>query len=135
MKTGRLFQHQMFDFDGLNGQKITRLVAVYEDEFSDNVVMVYLKTENQPWHSFFLEPGYGAWENWQEFDLEEDDGYFYSDKTDDFRLKNAVIERIFCTLDENENSRISIQCTDNKIITLKTVGEKDILQISTLAEF
>lgn len=121
MNIGRLFQNQEFIFSGFDGQKIEKLIAVYDEPHCKNVVMVYLKVKNHLWHQFFLDIGIGFWENWEENEIEKDESFIYIDKTDDFQIKNKTIEKIWCEIDKNENSQINIKLTDGKQITLKTV--------------
>lgn len=139
MMIGRLFQNQKFVFSDFNGQKIEQLVAVYDDSHCKNVIMVYLKVKNHSWHQFFLDIGIGFWENWGENEIETDDSFVYIDKTDDFQLKNKIIEKIWCDIDENENSQICIKLTDGTQIVLKTVynthsQSEDKLEISKLGQ-
>lgn len=139
MNIGRLFQDREFVFSGLNGQKLEQLVAVYDDFYCKNVVMVYLKAKNYSWHQFFLDINIGFWENWGENEIETDDSFVYIDKTDDFQLKNKIIEKIWCDIDENENSQICIKLTDGTQIVLKTVynahsQSEDKLEISKLGQ-
>lgn len=139
MNIGRLFQDREFVFSGLNGQKLEQLVAVYDNFHCKNVVMVYLKAKNHSWHQFFLDMNIGFWENWEENEIETDDSFVYIDKTDEFQLKNKIIEKIWCDIDENENSRICIKLTDSTQIVLKTVYDahsqsEDKLEISKLCQ-
>ncbi|CEN33443.1 hypothetical protein [Capnocytophaga cynodegmi] len=139
MKIGRLFQNQEFVFSDFNGQKIEQLIAVYNDSHCKNVVMIYLKVKNHSWHQFFLDIGIGFWENWGENEIEIDDSFTYIDKTNDFGIKNNIIEKIWCEIDTNDNSQINIKLTDGRQITLKTIcnthcKNEDRLEISNIID-
>ncbi|MEP0480156.1 MAG: hypothetical protein ABJD23_08075 [Nonlabens sp.] len=113
---GRLYQDSEFEFDEFNGLKIEQLI-VCENPKTKEPILIYLKVENKNWHQFFLDAGYGFWENWDEIDT-EDDSYDFIDCTDKFDLKGQIINRIFCKPDLN-NSRITLDLENSMKLILK----------------
>ncbi|MDB2539183.1 hypothetical protein N9X23_02320 [Flavobacteriales bacterium] len=113
---GRLYQDSEFEFDEFNGLKIEQLI-VCENPETKEPILIYLKVENRNWHQFFLDAGYGFWENWDEIDT-EDDSYNFIDCTDKFDLKGQIISRIFCEPDLN-NSKITLDLENSMKLILK----------------
>lgn len=113
---GRLYQDSQFEFNEFNGLKVEKLI-VCENPETKEPILIYIKVENRNWHQYFLDAGYGFWENWDEIDI-EDDSYDFIDSTDRFDLKGKVISRIYCKPDFN-NSKITLELEDSRELTLK----------------
>ncbi|QSW91476.1 MULTISPECIES: hypothetical protein [Flavobacterium] len=118
---GRIFQDDNFIFTEFNGLKLEKLV-VCENPETKEPILIYLKVENHNWHQYFLDAGFGVWENWNIIDIDNDDdeSFDYIDKTSDFDLSQKVISKIWCEPDQN-NCKISIAFESNEILVLQTV--------------
>lgn len=118
---GRLYQDDNFIFTEFNGLKIERLI-VCENPETKNPIIIYLKVENNNWHRYFLDTGFGCWENWEILDT-DDDSYNYLDKTAEFNLFNKTIYKIWCAPHEH-NSQIIIEFENNEKLILRTIEPK-----------
>jgi hypothetical protein len=117
MKQERLYQDDNFRFTGFDGLKLERIVAC-EDPKTKNVIIVYIKVENNNWHRFFIDMGFGVWENWGELDI-TDESYNFIDYADNFGLVNQIILKISCQPDNN-NCRIIIKFSSGEKLILRT---------------
>ncbi|MDH7447822.1 hypothetical protein [Aquimarina sp. 2201CG14-23] len=113
---GRLYQDSHFEFNEFNGLKIEKLIVCENPETKEPII-IHIKVKNRNWHQYFLDAGYGFWENWDEIDT-EDDSYHFIDCTDKFDLKDQIVSRIFCKPDLN-NSRITLELKNNTKLILK----------------
>ena len=115
---GRLYQSNNFIFEEFNSLKIEK-TFICENPETKSVIIVYVKVENNGWHQFFLDAGYGFWEDWEEIDL-SDENYNYIDITATFHLNESPIKQVVCQPNGN-NSEIFIEFeTRNKFI-LRTI--------------
>ena len=93
-------------------------MIAYEDELQPGLLL--LKPSNQQWQLFFLDVGFGVWEQWLEVDsnqLREDDSYKYVDYAEQFELRGANILEIICQpAGENMNPLISLRLSCGTVL-------------------
>lgn len=130
---GSLFQDNNFQFNAFNGLRLEQLITC-EDPNNNDVIIVYIKVKNHPWHQYFLDSGYGFWQNYENIDstLEEniDTSYIYNDKGIEHRINNKLINNIYCQPEQN-NCQIIIEF-ENQNLILKAVNPKEMDSISEL---
>lgn len=114
---GRIFQDDNFLFTEFNGLKVEKLVVCENPETKDPII-VFLKVENNNWHQFFLDVGFGVWENWDKLDT-QDDSYTYIEYTNKFELSDKKILKIYCEPD-GINCQIIIEFEHNEKLILRT---------------
>lgn len=113
-----MFQSSSFEVEFLNGKAIEK-VMVCQDPDTTEPLIVYLKVKNESWHQFFLDAGYGIWENWGEID--KDDFYDLIDYTNEFGVKHKIVKRIYCETDL-KNSRIIVLLESGERLILKCIN-------------
>lgn len=122
MTRGPLFQNNCFEFADFNGQQLEKLISC-EDPHSRDVIMVYIKVMDKEWHQYFLDVGYGFWQNYENIDPAHEENteleYSYINKSSEWNLAGKIITRIFCAPDYN-NCSITIEFNNNTTIVLKT---------------
>ena len=114
----RIYQNDNFVFSDFNGLEMERLI-VCEIPETKGVAVVFIKAKNRNWQRFFLDVGFGVWENLKELD-EEEEGYNYIDKTGDFQLVGKKISKIWCEPDKI-NCRILITFETGEKLILRTI--------------
>jgi hypothetical protein len=124
---GALFQDNDFKFNGFKGLKLEKLISCENPETKE-ILLVYIKVENKEWHQFFLDAGYGFWQNYEDIDpaagdATDVDDYNYIDKGAEFGLLGEKISRIWCESDEN-NSKIIVEFENRKKLILRTIEPK-----------
>ncbi len=121
-----MFQDKNFVFEDFNGLKLEKLVTC-ETPTDNDVVMVFIKVENNEWHQFFLDSGYGFWQNYENIDptlaKNNDDEYNYIEKTLDFNITGKCITKIICEPNE-VNSKINIAFETNEHLILRAINPK-----------
>lgn len=124
---GRIFQDDSFVFSEFNGLKLEKLM-VCENIETKNPIIVFLKVENNNWHQFFLDMGFGVWENWDKLDT-KDDNYSYVEYTNKFELSDKKILRIHCEPD-GINCQIIVEFENNEKLILRT-KEPELLETTS----
>lgn len=128
---GNIFQDDHFIFTEFNGLKLQQLV-VCENPKTKETIMVFIKVENNNWHQFFLDVGFGFWQDWNETEIDDDDEeYNYIDKTIEFDIYNKTISKIYCEPHEN-NCQIIIELESNEKLILRTTEPKIFDSLSEL---
>lgn len=120
---GALFQDNSFEFKDFNGLPLEEFI-VCEDSNNHDIIMAFIKVKQKEWHQFFLDSGYGFWQNYVGIDGKNemmlDDEYAYHNKGMELNLIDKKISRIWCEPEYN-NSKISIVFEDGNKVTLKTI--------------
>lgn len=120
---GALFQDSTFEFTGLKGLKLEQLITCIDPK-NEDLIMVYIKVETKKWHQFFLDAGYGFWQNYADIDPKEeskvDDAYSYSAKETEWGLVHKKIENIWCA-PHYTNSQITIKFETQEKLVLRTI--------------
>ena len=116
---GRLHQDTNFVFTEFDGLKIEKLVLC-ESPVTKDCLIVYIKVKSHNWHQYFLDAGIGFWEDWDQTDIDDDEGFNYVDKTDEFDLNGKTVLKIYCEPD-GKNSRIVIELDIGERLILQTV--------------
>lgn len=123
---GALFQDNSFEFTDFDGLKLETLITCENPETND-VIIVYIKVRNREWHQFFLDAGYGFWQNYEDIDptseAKNDKVCNYKDKGMEFNLYNKTIAKIWCEPDEN-SSKIILEFKSGEKLTLRTIEPK-----------
>ena len=117
MKQGRIFQDDHFEFSEFNGLLLEKLV-VCEDPDTYDIILVHIKVENQNWHRFFIDMGFGFWDNWGEQEIEYEETCNYVEYTEKFDLTSKIIDKIECKTIEN-NCQIVISFLDGENLILR----------------
>ncbi len=119
---GTLFQDNSFECIDFNGLQLEKLVSC-ENPNSRDVIMVYIKVKDKEWHQFFLDVGYGFWQNYEGIDPTDEENtepeYNYVDKSSEWNLTGKTITKIFCVPDD-KNCSITIEFNESKKLILKT---------------
>jgi len=120
---GAIFQDTNFVFQDFNGLKLEKLIAC-ENPVNEDVVLVFIKVENKDWHQFFLDSGYGFWQNYEDIDptlaANNEDEYNYIDKTLDFKIAGKLIAKIWCE-PQGVNCQIRIAFETKEVLILRTI--------------
>ena len=123
---GSLYQDESFIVTELDGAKLERLI-ICEDLETKDVVMVFIKVENKEWHQFFLDAGFGFWQNYEDIDPTDetncDDEYNYIDKSIEFNILDKKVSKIWCEPHEN-NCQITLDFENNCRLILRTKESK-----------
>lgn len=121
---GRIYQDDNFVVSEFSDVILEGLVGM-EDEDSGEVVIVYIKIKGKNWHRFFLDVGYGFWENWEEVEIDKDewaeDGVLYVDYIEKYNIRNKSIDSVFC-----KNDKITIQFKNKEQFVLQTITPGDM---------
>lgn len=121
---GRIYQDDNFVVSEFSDVILEGLVGM-EDEDSGEVVIVYIKIKGKNWHRFFLDVGYGFWENWEEVEIDKDewaeDGVLYIDYIEKYNIRNKSIDSVFC-----KNDKITIQFKNKEQFVLQTITPGDM---------
>ncbi len=123
---GAIFQDNRFQFEAFNGLTLEQFITC-EAKDSTNIILVYIKVEKNDWHQYFLDSGYGFWQNYEDIDPtiaeNRDEEYVYLDKGQELGLIGKKIKQIQCEPEQN-NCRITIEFEQKKII-LKAINPAD----------
>ena len=121
---GVVFQDNHFVFTEFNGLKLEKII-VCEDAETKEPLLVYIKVENHDWHQFFLDVGYGFWQDYEDINPDEeascDKDCNYLDKTEEFSLFHQKISKISCEPVE-QNCQIMIEFENNDQFILRTIN-------------
>jgi len=102
--------------------------VLWQDPDGDAIV-VHIKVDRRPWQRFFLDAGFGCWEDWGEIEpggevIDDPDIVEAVDKLQEFSVADAVIRRIFCepcgnnarfVIELEDGARLQLQPTDPEI--------------------
>ena len=126
---GRLFHADEFTLSEFTGSRLTGLV-LWQDPDNGEAAVVHIKIDRRPWQRFFLDAGFGTWEDWGELEpggevIEDPDIVEAIDKLQEFGIADAVIRRIFCEPCAN-NARIVIELDGGARVILQPT-EPEIL--------
>jgi hypothetical protein len=120
---GAIFQDNTFEFNDFDGLKLEKLITCENPETKE-VVIVYIKVETKEWHQFFLDAGYGFWQNYEDIDptdeANSDDEYNYIEKGIEFGLLDKRVNKIWCEPHEN-NSQIIVEFETKEKLILRTI--------------
>ena len=99
MTGSRLVNDHSFNCETLNGMRVERFFAFYEEGNLENIYMIVLKLqEKELWQRFFLDAGIGFWEEGSEESLIqdfEDDPIIEFDET--YKITGKLLHSIICT--------------------------------------
>ena len=120
---GSLYQNNSFIVTELDGLELEKLI-ICQDPKTKCVIIVFIKVENKEWHQFFLDAGYGFWQNYDGIDPTDqtkcDDEFNYIDKTIEFKASGRTVSKIWCEPDKN-NCRILIAFENNYMLIMRTI--------------
>ncbi|MBF7091183.1 hypothetical protein IUY40_06490 [Flavobacterium sp. ALJ2] len=121
---GRIYQDDHFVVSDFSDVILEGLVGM-EDEEDGRPVIVFIKIKGKNWHRFFLDAGYGFWENWEEEELDKEewaeDEVVYVDYIEKYNIKNKSIDSVFCKED-----KITIQFKNKDQFVLQTITLSDM---------
>lgn len=119
---GALFQDYTFVYTACNGLVIEEVLTL-ESIVDQDVVLVYIKMQDQNWQQYFLDAGIGFWQNYENINPwdEVDENYRLIDKALEFGIKHKKVQKIWCEPHEN-NSQIIIELDSNERLILKTLA-------------
>lgn len=129
---GVIFQDNHFVFTEFDGLKLEKII-VCENPETKEPILIFIKVENHNWHHFFLDIGYGFWQNYEEINPDEeallDDSYNYIDKTEEYGLYQKKILKIWCEPVE-KNCQIIIEFENKDQFILRTINPENWDEIS-----
>jgi hypothetical protein len=121
---GRIYQDDNFVVSNFADVVLEGLVGM-EDEEDGEPVIVFIKIKGKNWYRFFLDVGYGFWENWEEEEIDKEewaeDGVVYVDYIEKYNIKNKSIDSVFC-----KDDKITIQFKTKEQFVLQTITPGDM---------
>ncbi len=118
---GRIFQDTDFVVEGFEHKKLEGLIGVVDrDEPEACPLLLYIKAEDNSWQQFFLDAGFGCWENWGEIDL-DDPSFLYIDYAKEFGIGYATIRAVYC-----KDSAIHLEFDTQQKLILRYLDASDM---------